>query len=143
MTWWQALIVALGTYAGTKSVDALLAFATDKREFRKRRRDLALTDIESLKDEVGILYELAANWKTFQEKAPIYSSSFELDHQLIGRISKYPMISQAARDTVHWCKIVAHEENQSTGDAIELKKELGDKYRDFLSKCDAYLDQIV
>lgn len=143
MIWWQTLTVALVTYTATKLVDELLKLLTEKREFRKRRRDLALTDIEGLKDEIGILYELAANWKPFNEKQSVYASSFELDHSLVGKMNKYPMVSQAARDTLHWCKIVAYEEDTNAKELIERKKELGEKYRGFLSKCDEYLDQIV
>jgi len=139
VTWWQTLTVALTTYAVTKLVDLF----TEKRDFRKRRRDLALTDIEQLKDRIGTLYELAANWKGFDQKQSCYIEAFEADHELIGRINKYPPVAQVARDTIHWCKIVAAEEKQGSNSTVEHKKELAEKYRNFLCQCDDYLSGLI
>lgn len=143
MTWWQTLMVALITYAFTKFVDLAISFATERREFRKHRRDLALTDIEQLKDEIGTFYELAANWKGFDQKQSSYIEAFKADHELIGRINKYPPVAQAARDTIHWCKIVASDERQGANSTVENKKELSEKYRNFLGQCDEYLSSLV
>ncbi len=41
---------------------------SEKREFNKFRREKTSDEIETLKNEIGILYELAANWKSFEEK---------------------------------------------------------------------------
>lgn len=57
--------------------------------------------------EIGKLYELAENWKSFEEKQGSYLTNFENDHELVGKFNTYPSIAQAARDTVHWCRIVA------------------------------------
>ena len=144
MSWWQALVVALATYAVTKLIDLLIVFTTEKREFKKHRRELALSDIEKLKDEVGTLYELAANWKSFGEKQKAYIEAFERDHELIGRLHKYPLIAPVARDAVHWCKIVAEEERSGgSGSTVEQKQELARKFKVFLDTCENYLDDLV
>lgn len=143
MTWWQALAVALTTYAVTKLIDLMIGSVMDKREFKKRRRELALSEIEKLKDEIGTLYELAANWKAFDQKAQAYRSVFERDHELVGRSNKYNPIAQAARDAVHWCRIVANEEHNAGGSIFEQKKELANKFHVFLQACDAYLDDLA
>ena len=86
---------------------------------------------------------MAANWKSFEEKQRTYLTNFENDHELVGKFNKYPSIAQAARDTVHWCRIVASCEMKQTNDLIENKKELGDKFKIFLNACDDYMDSLV
>lgn len=143
MVWWQTLIVALATYAVTKLVDQLVTHLREPREFRKRRQELALQEIEQLKGDVGRYVELAANWKPYEWKESAYLDLPENDHELIGRLRKYPPVANAGRDALHWCKIVASEEKQLPGEPLEPKKELNEKYNIFLSKCDEYLDSIV
>ena len=140
MTWWQALIIALATYAVTKGVDVWVSLLSEKREFRKRRRDLALSDIEKLKDEVGALYELAANWRSYESKRDNYAQAFEADHLLIGRMHKYGDVAKAAKDTVHWCKIVASEEQEGSSGTTHSKSKLAEKHKQFLAACEEFLD---
>lgn len=95
MTWWQTLIVALLTLIVTKSMDLLIAWFTEKREFDRHRREKSIEEIEVLKNEIGKLFELAANWKAFGGKQRSYLANFENDHELVGRYNKYPSIAQA------------------------------------------------
>jgi len=122
MNWWQTLIVALSTLIVTKTIDFLVSKFSGKREFNKFRKEKISDEIETLKNEIGILYELAGNWKSFEEKQRSYLSNFENDHELIGKFNKYPSIAQAARDTVHLCRIVASSEMKHDDDLIESKK---------------------
>jgi hypothetical protein len=50
LTWWQTLVVALAIYPVTKLIDLLIAFITEKREFKKRRRELALSRNRNAKE---------------------------------------------------------------------------------------------
>ena len=143
MNWWQALIVALSTLIVTKVIDLFVAKFSQKREFNKFRRESISGEIESLKNEIGKLFELAANWKSFEEKQRTYLTNLENDHELVGKFNKYPSIAQAARDTVHWCRIVASCEMNLTDDLIENKKELGNKFKIFLTACDDYMNSLV
>lgn len=143
MNWWQALIVALSTLIVTRVLDFVLTMLTEKSELNKYRREKVSDEIEILKNEVGKLYELASNWKSFEEKQRSYLTNFENDHELVGKFNKYPQIAQAARDTVHWCRIVASCEMKQTDDLIENKKELGNKFIVFMSACDDYIDNLV
>jgi len=143
MTWWQTLIVALSTLVVTKGVDVFISWITEKKEFNRYRREKITDEIEALKNEIGKLFELAANWKSFEEKQRSYLANFENDHELVGKFNKYPSIAQAARDTVHWCRIVASCEMKSTNDLIENKKELGEKFRTFLAVCDGYMKSLI
>lgn len=143
MNWWQALIVALSTLIVTKVIDLFVSRFTEKREFNKFRREKISDEIESLKNEIGKLFELAENWKSFEEKQRSYLTNFENDHELVGKFNKYPSIAQPARDTVHWCRIVASCEMKQTDDLIENKKELGNKFRVFLTACDDYMNSLV
>lgn len=143
MGWWQTLIVALATYGGTRLLDELVRRLREPREFRKQRREYALQEIEQFKGEVGRYVELASNWKSHEQKESAYLSLFENDYELIGRLTKYPPVAKAGRDTLHWCMIVASEEKNQSGDLVKRKEELAEKHRDFLKKCDEYLDSIV
>lgn len=143
MNWWQTLIVALSTLIVTKLIDLFVSKFTEKREFNKFRREKISDEIEVLKNEIGKLFELAANWKSFEEKQRSYLTNFQNDHELIGKLNKYPSIAQAARDTVHWCIIVASCEMRQTDDLIENKKELGEKFKKFLTACDDYMNSLV
>jgi len=143
MNWWQALIVALSTLVVSKVVDLFESWFKEKREFNKFRREKINDEIEALKNEIGKLFELASNWKSFEEKQRSYLTNFENDHELIGKFNKYPSIAQAARDTVHWCRIVASCEMRYTNNLIENKKELGEKFRKFLITCDDYMNSMV
>ncbi|MFH7326477.1 hypothetical protein [Desulfurivibrio sp. C05AmB] len=143
MTWWQALIVALSTLVVTKVLDLVIAQFTEKREFNRFRREKITEEIETLKNEIGMLFELTANWKAFDEKQKSYFANFENDHELVGKFNKYPSIAQAARDTVHWCRIVASCEMSQTNDLIENKKEMGERFRKFLKACDDYINNMA
>jgi len=68
MNWWQALIVALSTLIVTKVIDLFVSKFNEKRDFNKFRREKISDEIETLKNEMGKLIELAANWKSFEEK---------------------------------------------------------------------------
>ncbi|WP_419662332.1 hypothetical protein [Desulfosarcina variabilis] len=72
MNWWQTLIVALSTLIVTKVIDLLISWITQKREFNRFRREKIAEEIEALKNEIGMLYELAANWKSYEEKQKSY-----------------------------------------------------------------------
>jgi len=135
--------VALSTLIVTRVLDFVLTMLTEKSELNKYRREKVSDEIEILKNEVGKLYELASNWKSFEEKQRSYLTNFENDHELVGKFNKYPQIAQAARDTVHWCRIVASCEMKQTDDLIENKKELGNKFIVFMSACDDYIDNLV
>jgi len=143
MNWWQTLIVALSTYVVTKVIDFVVSIVSEKREFKKYRREKIYNEIEELKNEIGKLYELAANWKAFEEKQKSYLTNFENDHELLGKYNKYPTIVNTARDTIHWCKIVASCEMRHTDNLIENKKELGEKYSLFLQACEKYLNNLL
>lgn len=143
MNWWQTLIVVLSTLIVTKLIDLFVSKFTEKREFNKFRREKVSDEIEALKNEIGKLFELAANWKSFEEKQRSYLTNFQNDHELVGKFNKYPSIAQAARDTVHWCRIVASCEMKQTDDLIENKKELGEKFKKFLTACDDYMNSLV
>ena len=143
MDWWQTLVVALGTYAFTKITDHLISISNEKREFKKLRRDRMLDEIEKLKDEVGRYYELAANWKSHEMKAEAYAKMMVEDDQLIGKYNKYPDVVSAARDAIHWCKIVAHDERENGDELLKNKTELGEKYHEFIKVCDSQLDNAV
>jgi hypothetical protein len=87
MAWWQTLIVALSTLIVTKGIDLLISMFSEKREFNKFRRTKTTEEIEALKDEIGKLFELAANWKSFEEKQRSYLTNFENDHELVGKFN--------------------------------------------------------
>ena len=143
MGWWQTLVVALLTYGVTKGVDFTLSFLAEKREFKKYRREKIYIDIEDLKNEVGILVELAANWKSFENKKESYIDVFTNDHELIGKFNKYPFVAHSAREVVHLCKIIASDEKENRNEVHENKKVMHDKYNKFLSICENYIDGLV
>jgi hypothetical protein len=117
--------------------------AEHERDFRKHLRERAFTEIEELKDEIGRLYELSANWKGYDAKADEYAKALAPDDYLIGKYNKYPDIARTARDTVHWCKIVAFDEKSRQEDLIQNKKELSEKYKNFIRACEAYIDGLA
>ncbi len=88
-------------------------------------------------------YELAGNWKNYESKQQQYEKAFEADHILVGRLHKYGDVAQAARDIVHWCKIVASEERELAKNRADTKSELAEKHRHFLAACNKYLDSLV
>lgn len=137
------MIVALATLIVTKGIDFFISWLTEKREFNRFRREKTTEEIETLKNEIGKLFELAANWKSYEEKQRSYLTNFENNHELVGKFNKYPSIAQAARDTVHWCRIVASCEMRQTSDLIKNKKEMEEKFKNFLTICDDYLNKMV
>ena len=143
MTGYEALSVALITYVVTKSFDLVLSIFTEKWEFKKSRRNHIFKEIEELKNTVGVIYELAANWAAYENKQDFYIEKFANDHELIGKFTKYPEVANAARDVVHYCKISAHAEKTHETDVIESKKQLHEKYKSFLSVCENYINQLV
>ena len=114
-----------------------------ERDFKRHRRERAFAEIEDLKDAIGRLYELTANWKGYDSKAGEYAKALARDDHLIGKYNKYPEIARTARDTVHWCKIVAYGEQSGREDVIENKKLLGEKYKNFIRTCEEYLESLV
>jgi hypothetical protein len=143
MEWWQTLVVALCTYGFTKFVDHLIYISKEKREFKKTRRERMLTEIEELKDEVGRYFELASNWKSYEMKADKYKKMMLDDDHVIGKYNKYPDIVNAARDALHWCKIVSDDEKKRRDSLAGNKKELVNKYSAFIKICDKQLDNAV
>ena len=76
-------------------------------------------------------------------KADKYKEMMSEDDHLIGKYNKYPEVVNAARDAIHWCKIVAHVEMEHSTDVIERKKELSKKYKEFIKICDEKLNNAV
>ena len=136
-------MVALCTYAFTKTVDFFISISNEKRDFSRVRRERMLNEIEILKDEVGRFYELAANWKPHEMKEDKYKDMMLEDDQIIGKYNKYPSIVGPARDAIYWCKIVAHEERGHQDNVVESKKELRVKYTAFIEACNVLLDNAV
>lgn len=140
MIWWQTLIVALAVMIVTKAADTLLAIISEKRKFKWYRREKAHEEIESIKSDIGVIYELAMNWKPFDSKQQEYIQSLGRDHQLIGRFNKYPDIAKHARDVVHWCNIIAEAEmKKETEELTKLKPQLAEKYQSLIRSCDRVL----
>jgi hypothetical protein len=124
-----------------KALDYWMAVAKDKRDFKRYRREREYSEIEQLKDAVGNIYELSANWQAYQDKKEQYEKAFVNDYELIGKYNKFPEIAATARDAIHYCKIVAYAEKESLNDLIQTKKELAEKYDAFLKACDKFLDE--
>ncbi|OQX27593.1 MAG: hypothetical protein BWK80_04540 [Desulfobacteraceae bacterium IS3] len=143
MTWWQTLIVALSTLIVTKGVDFTIKIVSEGREFKKYRREKIFAEVEELKSEIGILLELSANWKAVGEKKQSYQDIFSKDHELIGKINKYPVIAGTARDALHCCKIVAQCEMDSSDDLVKYKKELHEKYKLFVEACENHINSMI
>lgn len=139
----EPIVVVLLTYMGTKFFDFLISIWNEKREFLKFKKEKIYNEIEELKNELGKLVELAAIWKGYDQKEKAYINNLDKDHELIGRFNKYTSIANYARDTVHWCKIVASCEKECTNDLIENKEELAKKYRLFLQKCNDYINSLA
>jgi len=51
-------------------------YLTKRLKLKRSTRERTSDEIEALKDEIGILYELAANWKPFEEKQKSYLTYF-------------------------------------------------------------------
>ncbi|RJP32958.1 MAG: hypothetical protein C4527_05190 [Candidatus Omnitrophota bacterium] len=62
MSWLQTLIVALSSFAFTKFIDMLISIIEEKRKFGKYKREMIYSEIEDLKNQVGVIYEISANW---------------------------------------------------------------------------------
>jgi hypothetical protein len=138
-------IAAVGGVMGwaiPRLLDFWLAIAKEKRDFKRFRWEKAYAEIEELKNAIGPLYELAANWKPYDSKLEQYHKAFTNDHELIGKFNKFPELAAAARDLVHWCKIAASSEMEISQDLINNKKELQQKQRAFLQACDAQLEKL-
>jgi len=140
---WQGFFIAMGTYALTKLIDLAISLAQEGREFRKMRRELALKDIEAIKDLIGTFYELVMSWDSFGNKQKRYAENFADEHKIVGRCNKYPPLGQAATDVVHWCKIVASDEASHADTLRDEKKNLHEKYNFFLEECQSYLNRLV
>ncbi len=143
MDWKQTLLIALITLVATKVLDHFVDVFSDKRNFRRRRRDLVLTEIEELKDQIGVIYEIASNWKNFDAKQQDYVEQFNRESQLLGKYNKYPNVAMAARAVTHQCKIVADIEKAGKGDLEQPKKKLGSLFAEFIDKCEEHLKEIV
>ena len=131
----------------TKVLDFCLAILQEKRAVKRSRREKAREEIEELKNQIGTIYELSSYWKGYEEKLGEYAKFFATDHEVIGRFNKYPDIAAVARDTVHLCKVVAHDEREMLNtdprqDLILNRKELTVKYQTFIQACDKYLESL-
>lgn len=129
----------------TKVLDFRFAILQEKRDFVRSRREKACEEIEELKNQVGTIYELSSNWNAYEVKRGDYATFFAKDHEVIGRYNKYPDIAAAARDTVHFCRIVASDEQEADrrGDLVSHKKELRAKYQAFVQTCDKYIESLL
>lgn len=143
MTWYQTLINAFISMFKAKFIDVYYAILMEKRKFREKRRNLALKEIEEARKQIGIIYELAANWNDFEIKRQRYIKFFENEHILIGRLHKYGNLANIARDVIHYCKIVASDEMNKDTSVIEDKKLLYTKFKEFQNACDTYLDSKI
>jgi hypothetical protein len=129
----------------SKALDYRFAIWNEKRDFVKSQKKKAVEEIEELKNQVGTIYELSNNWTSYDTKLGHYAKFFEKDHEVIGRYNKYPKIAEAARNTVHFCKIVASDEKDGDrhGSLISNKRELREKYQIFIQTCDKYIENFV
>jgi hypothetical protein len=132
----------------TKVLDFCFDILKEKRALKRSRREKVREEIEELKNQIGTIYELGSNWKGYEEKLGEYAAFFAKDHEVIGRCNKYPDIAAAARDTVHLCKVVAHDERERENpdrrqDLTLNRKELTVKYRAFIQACDKYLESLA
>ncbi len=143
MIWWQSALITGSSIVLGWILNVWAESIKEKRQFKRFRREKAFEEIEALKSEVGIIFELATNWKAFDEKRSEYSDRFSGDYQLIGKYSKYPDIAVSARDVLHLCKLIASKEKNMGDELPELKSELSAKYRNFLSACDKTLDNLI
>lgn len=143
MNWLQTLIVALISMVSTKVLDSAIAVLTEKRQFRKYKREKVFDEIESLKSEIGIIYELSMSWEPYDVKKAEYIARLSNDHQLIGKYSKYPNILTHARDVIHFSGIVASAEKAHESDLPEHKVELDEKHRNFLQACDNKINNLI
>ena len=141
MEWWQTLLVALGTYGFTKLVDQLLSVWKEKRDFKLKRRDDTVAQIEHLKNELGKLYELAINAKTY-EYSGHYLKHPDNQFDLIGKWNKYPEIANAARDVVYWCSLARKVEKDPERQR-EHEEDLRMVYQTFLQVSDEFINRLV
>jgi hypothetical protein len=58
-------------------------------------------------------------------------------------MNKYPSVANAAKDVVHWCKIVADCEKTHDEELVKIKKELHEKFNLFIKTCDDYINGLV
>ena len=128
-----------------KVVDFWFAILQEKRNFLRSGREKAREEIEELKNQVGTIYELSINWNAYEAKQGEYTKFFAKDYEVIGRYNKYPDIAAAARDTVHFCKVVAYGEREADrhGDLVSNKKELAALYQSFVQTCDKYIESLA
>ncbi|MGR9107757.1 MAG: hypothetical protein ACU843_12570 [Gammaproteobacteria bacterium] len=143
MVWWRTLLVALATLVVTKTIDYVISVHAERRNFKKQRRDLIHREIEELKNEVGIIYEIAANWAQYETEEKRYVEKFANDYAVVGKYNKYPNIARAAREAVHWCRIVVSGEKEKDAELTENKKELAEKFKNFTRICDEYVEKLV
>jgi hypothetical protein len=121
----------------TKVLDFWFAILQEKRGFVKSRREKAWAEIEELKNQIGAIYELSINWDGYRATLPDFAAFFAKEHEIIGRLNKYPKIAATARDTTHFCKVVV-----KGGDSTS-KKELAEKYQAFIQACDKYIERLA
>ena len=142
MEWWQGFLIAIGTYAGTKGIDELLAWFREKRNFRMFRRKKAWAELEHLKNEIGWMYQVGSNWKGSELKDADYNKIMRTEDRLLGGYNKYPEIASRGKDVVHWCKIICFAEKDHSLDPVQGKKELAEKYKAFLKACDEHIEKL-
>ncbi|PMP96684.1 MAG: hypothetical protein C0168_01585 [Candidatus Aminicenantes bacterium] len=64
----------------TRILDVFISRLSEKREFKKKRRDLALSEIDEIRNEIGALYDLAANWMSYKFKKKYYIKLFKNEY---------------------------------------------------------------
>ena len=141
MEWPATLIVALTTLIVTKLLDIPVRFFADRREFSKFRKQKVYEEIEILRDKVGVMYELASNWDSFEHKKHTYNVLFVDRDSLVGKYNKYPSIADAAREVVHLCTLVAAAEEQHV-DVDKRKTELHAAHKKFIAECETFLRRL-
>lgn len=145
----KSIILALlgGGLAGgiiAKLLEFWFASLQDKRDFRRSRREKACAEIEELRNQISVFYQLCISWDEHKATLPDLAIFMAKEHEVIGRCSKYPKIAAAAQDTVHFCKIVLSDaQKQEMRDLTSTKRELATKHRAFIQACDKYIESLA
>jgi len=132
-----------------KVIDIWASILKEKRDFIRSGREKAREEIDELKNEVGTIYELSISGKVYREKQLEYEKFFAKEHEVIGRYNKYPDIAQAARDTLHFCKIIRSDERDreirhlDSSDLLKNTEALTAQYQAFIQACNSYIQTLA